>query len=567
MWDQLLNLPRWVTACFIWQEGVDTIDELERGREAYRRRAWLDAYTLLSRADQVAPLRPADLELLAMSAYLIARHNTGVCVLDRAYHVYLDAGETVCAARCAFWSGLGLLVEGEIARATGWFGRAQRLLERDERDCVERGYLLVPVVRQHGGAADYQAAYLTATCILEIGERLMEPDLIAYALHVQGCVLIKQGRVEKGLALLDEAMVAVVTGELRSPLFIGLIYCSIIDACQEICEWRRAREWTAALTQWCAAQPDMVSFTGQCLVHRAEILQMLGSWRDALCEARSAGERFLQAADKAIAGAAFYRQAEVHRLLGEFAAAEDAYRSANQWGREPQPGLSLLRLAQGRTDVAAAAIRRALDETTDQLKRVQLLPAYVDIMLAADDAMQAQDACRELGKIAESYGCDALGAMAAHARGAVELTEGDARAALISLRQACQLWQQVQAPYELARSRVLVGLACRALADDDGAELNLAAARSVFQQLGAVPDLAQLDSLIRSAPTKHSHGLTPRELQVLRLVAAGNTNRAIAAKLVLSERTVDRHVSNILTKLGLPSRAAATAFAYQHQLA
>ncbi len=546
---------------------MTVMDELERGREAYRRRAWLTAYKALSLADEAASLEPEDLELLATSACLIGRSDDGGRALDRAHHVYLDAGEAIGAARCAFWLGFGLADVGEMARTNGWFGRAQRLLERAERDCVERGYLLVPVMLQHAGAGDYEAVYVTATDVVEIGERLREPDLIAFGLHSQGRVLIKQGRVEEGLALLDEAMVAVVAGELSSPLFTGLIYCSVIETCQEVYQLRRAQEWTAALAQWCEAQPDMVTFTGQCLVHRAEILQLCGSWQDALCEARRAGERFSRDANKPAATAAFYRQGEVHRLMGEFAAAEDAYRSVSQWGWEPQSGLSLLRLAQGRTDVAAAAIRRVLSETTDRLERARLLPAYVEIMLAAGDVTQARDACRELDEIAESYGRGVLGAMAAHARGAVELTEGDPRAALVALRQACQVWQQVEAPYELARSRVLVGLACRALADDDGTELALAVARSVFEQLGAAPDLAELDSLRRSAPTENRRGLTPRELQVLRLVATGDTNKAIAAKLALSNRTVDRHVSNILTKLSVPTRAAATAYAYQHQLA
>ncbi len=542
------------------------MDELERGREAYRRRAWLDAYKSLSLADQAAPLGPEDLELLATSAYLIGRSDDGERALDRAHHVYLGAGETIGAARCAFWLGLGLAQIGEMARTIGWFGRAQRLLERVEGDCVERGYLLVPIMKQHAGTGDYTAVYVTAADMVEIGERLGEPDLIAFGLHVQGRVLIKQGRVEGGLALLDEAMVAVVAGELSSPLFTGLIYCGMIEACQEVYQLRRAQEWTAALTQWCEAQPDMVKFTGHCLVHRTEILQLRGSWRDALVEAQRAGERLSRTADKPATAAAFYRQGEVHRLLGELAAAEDAYRSACQWGREPQPGLSLLRLTQGRTGVAAAAIRRILGETTNRHERVRLLPAYVEIMLAAGDVAQARDGCRELGEIAESYGRGVLGAMAAHARGAVELAEGDPRAALFALRQACQVWEQIEAPYELARSRALVGLACRALADHDGAELALAVARSVFEQLGAAPDLAQLDSLTRSAPTESRRGLTPRELQILRLVATGDTNKAIAAKLVLSDRTVDRHVSNILTKLGVPSRAAATAYAFHHQL-
>ncbi|MGQ0715951.1 MAG: LuxR C-terminal-related transcriptional regulator [Pseudonocardiales bacterium] len=543
------------------------MEELERGREAYRKRAWLTAYKAFSLADEAAPLGAQDLELLATSAYLIGRNDDGVGALDRAHHVYLDAGEPVCAARCALWLGFGLVDSGEMSRAAGWFGRAQRLLERAECDCVERGYLLVPVVLQQMCPGGYEAGYATAAAVAEIGEHFGDVDLVAFALYGQGRALVRLGQVKEGLALLDEAMVAVVAGELSSPLFTGLIYCSVIEACQEVYELPRAREWTAALSRWCAEQPDMLNFTGQCLVHRAEIMQLHGAWRDALEEAQRAGERFARSVNQRATGAASYRQGEVHRLLGEFAAAEDAYRSASQWGCQPQPGLALLRLAQGRTDAAAAAICRVVGETTERLERARLLPAYVEIMLATGETAQALDACHELAQIAEGYGRDGvLGAMAAHARGAVELAGGDPQAALIALRRACQVWQQLEAPYEVALVRALMGLACRALGDDDGAGLELAAARDVFLQLGAAPDVVRLDSLTSGAQPGHQCGLTSRELQVLHLVASGGSNKAIAAQLVLSERTVDRHVSNILTKLGVPSRAAATAYAYQHRL-
>lgn len=542
---------------------VGGVDELDRGRVCYARAAWVDAYDSLARADQAAPLAPADLELLATSAYLLGRYDDGVLALDRAHRGQLDAGDAVSAARCAIWLGFGLLDAGEVARATGWFGRARRLLEGEERDCPERGYALVPVVlAQLDG--EYETGFATAAGVGEIGERFDDPDLIAFARYAQGRALLRQGLIEQGLALLDEAMVAVVAGELASPLFTGLVYCSVIEACQEVYAVGRAREWTDALTRWCAAQPDMVNFTGECLVHRAEIMQLHGAWREALAEARRAAERFTGVGREMAAGAAFYRQGELHRLSGDLTAAEDAYRSASRLGWEPQPGLSLLRLAQGRTDAATAAMCRVLGETSDPLGRARLLPACVEIMLVAGDAARARAACDELAEIAEGHPPGMMAAMAAHARGAVELAEGDPRGALIALRQACQEWHELRVPYEVARARLLVGLACRALGDDEAAGLEMAAARDVFDVLGAVGDLARLDGLASRAPT--THGLTPRELQVLRLVAAGRSNRAIAAELVLSERTVDRHVSNILAKLGVPSRAAATAFAYRHRL-
>jgi DNA-binding NarL/FixJ family response regulator len=256
----------------------------------------------------------------------------------------------------------------------------------------------------------------------------------------------------------------------------------------------------------------------------------------------------------------------VHRLRGEFAAAERGYQSASQGGAEAQPGLALLRLAQGRTDAAAAAVQSALSATTDRFQRTRLLPAYVEIMLAAGDLEKARDACRELQQAAGSIDAGVLGAMVAHACGAVELAQGDARSALASLRRAFEVWQRIEAPYLVARVRMLAGLACRVLGDEEGARLELDAARALFEQLGAAPDLAHIASLTPDAPPGRGHGLSARELQVLRLVAAGKTNKAIAAELCLSEKTIDRHMSNIFTKLDVSSRAAATAFAYQHEL-
>jgi DNA-binding NarL/FixJ family response regulator len=457
-----------------------------------------------------------------------------------------------------------LALRGEMGPATGWLGRAQRIVEREERECVERGYLLMPVAFQHEAAGDLEGAAATAASAAEIAERFGDADLFALAVHEQGNILVRDGRLTEGLPLLDEAMVAATSGEL-SPVVTGIVYCGVILACEEVYELRRAKEWTAALTRWCRKQPDLMAFTGRCNVHRARLMQLHGAWPEALQEARRAGERFkATTANPAAVAAAFYIEGDVHRLRGEVATAEEAYRAASRLGIEPQPGLALLRLAQGNVDAAAAAIRRVTAETADRLRRASLLPAYVEIMLAAGAVSEAREGCDELDAIAVDYGTEMLRAMAGSVRGAVELADGDAVSALVKLREAAQAWQTLEAPYETARVRVLLAQACRAVGDDDAFALELAAAREAFEQLGAAPDAARVDSLVgrRASP----HGLTQRELEVLRLVAGGKSNREIASTLVISEHTAARHVQNILAKLDVPSRTAAGAFAFEHDL-
>jgi DNA-binding CsgD family transcriptional regulator len=544
---------------------ADPVSELERGREAYATRAWLDAYTALSSADQAAPLGADDLDLLAASASMVGRMDEYLSLLERAHHAHLDAGEPLRAVRCALWLGINLAIRGELGAAGGWFGKAQRLIEREGQDCAEQGYLLIPAAMQGQMNGDFDAAYETAGEAASIGERFGDADLFTVAVHMQGLVRINQARTEEGLRLLDEAMVAVTAGEV-SPMFTGIVYCGVILGCEEAYDPRRAQEWTNALARWCEEQPQMVAFSGRCLAHRAGIMQLHGEWRDALSEARLARERCEQAMNRAATGQALYQQGELHRLQGNYDAAEAAYREASRFGREPQPGLALLRLGQGDAEAAAAAIRRVVGETTLPMPRAGVLPVYVQIMLAVGDVEEARNASRELTAIAAASDSAMLRAIAAHAQGSVDLSEGDARAALVTLRSAWRVWEELDAPYEAARVRLLVGLACRALGDDDGAALELDAARGVFEELGATPDLALVDSLGLGTAPDSAHGLSERELEVLRLVAAGKTNREIAAALVVSQHTVARHVQNIFGKLGVSSRTAATAFAFEHEL-
>jgi len=425
---------------------------------------------------------------------------------------------------------------------------------------------MIPVWLEQMAGGDWEAGHATAAKAAAIGERFGDADLVWLARDEQGRALLGQGRVAEGLRLVDEALVAAGAGEL-SPVVTGIVYCNTIAFLSDAYELRHAGAWTDALTQWCESQPEMVAHNGLCLVHRAEILQLQGAWTDALAEARRAAERFTQGVLNQLAcGAALYRQGEIHRLRGELADAEAAYREASRCGCEPQPGLALVRLAQGDVDAAAAAIRRAAGETIKPLKRAALLPAYVEIMLAADDVETARSAWRQLDELARRHGSDALVAMAAYARGAVALADEDPQNGLAAAREAAELWRELRTPYEAARARVLIGLGCRSLGDEDTAELELEAARETFAELGAARDLALVDALMAGAGPLDAHGLTTRELEVLRLVAAGKTNREIASALVISERTVARHLQNIFAKLRVSSRTAATAFAFEHEL-
>lgn len=482
-------------------------------------------------------------------------------LLEQLYRAHLAEGQEPRAARCAFWLGMRLLAISESGRAGGWLSRATGLAERS--DCVERGYLVIPSIYRHLESGDFQTAEAAATAALDLAKRFGDAELLALVQVLAGITLLRQGRVQDGLARLDEAMVALSAGELN-PVVTGLVYCNALAGCQEVYAIARSREWTAAFATWCDSQSDLVPFTGVCRIHRAELLQVGGAWPEALAEARRAEALIGRSGEIGTVADSTYQQAEVLRLRGEFEAAEAAYRRASQQGRDPQPGLALLRLAQGRAAEAARAIRSALAATSLRLQRARFLPAFVEILIAADHLDEARQGVSELADIARDFPTDVLGAMAAHAHGALALAEGRAEQALGPLRVALRTWLGVGAPYIAARVRILCAVACRALGDHDTAERERELAAETFVGLGAATDLAGLDPKRPSAGVGGT--LSARELEVIRLVATGKTNKEIARQLFLSQKTIDRHVSNIFRKIDVTTRAAATTYAWKHAL-
>jgi DNA-binding CsgD family transcriptional regulator len=500
----------------------------------------------------------SDLERSAAAAYLAGREDESLDLLTRAHTLFVDAGDRRSAARAAFWLAFQLIVGGDQARSSGWLGRARRLLDEHAEECVERGYVLLPQALTAVGSGDMARAEAIFSEAEAIGLRFHEADLVAFARHGRGRVLVATGRTADGIALLDEVMVSVTSGELM-PIVAGVIYCSVIAVCFDLFDVRRAQEWTAALNAWCEAQPGLVPYRGDCLVHRSVVLRLRGRWREAIGEATQASA--LPAVRQPAKAAAFYELADIHRLEGKIDAAAEAYRRAAELGRLPHPGLALLRLAQGQIEAARAAISRALTEHRGR-HRSSLLFAAVEIFVAAEDVTSARTAATELQKVADATGSPWLRAMASHAEGTLLLADRQPDAALVRLQEALAIWRDLEMPYDEARAHDAMGAAYLQLGDAEGARFERGAAIRLFRDIGAALDLARVERL--KADREAAGGLTPREVEVLRLVARGQTNRAIAQTLDISEKTVARHISNIFTKLDLSTRAAATAYAFRH---
>jgi DNA-binding CsgD family transcriptional regulator len=538
------------------------VEDLEEAREAYERREWLDAYQALSGLDS-ADLRADDFTALATTAYLLGRHNDCVQALQRAFQANVDAGDPPAAARSALWLALVLTMRGERAVGGGWAARATRILDDLPDDVVERGYAAAHAALSCVVSGDFPAAFEHAAVVVEYGRRYKEPDLLAHGLNMTGRLMTHAGQVQEGLRLMDESLIGVVAGDV-SPIVSGIVYCTTVEGCALVHDFGRMVEWTRALSSWCDAQPGLVAFTGQCAVHRGQMMRLRGAFDDAVEELERAAERYALSGGGPAVGLAHEERGDVLRLLGDLRGAERAYEQALRYGNRAQPGQALLCSARGDVGGAVGMIQSVLDEVGDPVERTRLLPAAVQIHLAAGDVAAASSLVSELGEIAAAFGSPGVLATHAYAAGTVALAADDPGQAAAAIRPAIDTWTELDAPYEIARCRVILGEAHRRLGDDRSATAELAAARDLFAEIGAEP--AEQDARRRLGEDESPGGLTGREIEVLRLVAAGKTNAEVAAELVIAEKTVARHLSNIFTKLGVGSRTAAAAFAYEHGL-
>lgn len=539
------------------------MDQLIEAREARARQDWqacFDALVETSAQSSDPTVEAERLDLLADAAWWLGRLDDCVDARERAYLLYDELRDDRRAGQCAVWLYEHHCFRASPSIAGGWLRRARRMLDGDE-DCAEFGALLLREAEVAHGNGALDAATALAERGVELGRRLRCADLEAEALQALGRVRIDQSRPAEGLALLDEAMLFVLDGRL-SPYSTGKVYCSLISACEQLSDHGRAAEWTAATARWAARHPFAV-FPGLCRVHHATALQWRGQWAEAEQEATRACEE-LSGINLPNAAAAWAEIGDIRRRLGDLDGAGVAFVNADRLCAQPRAGLALLRLAQGSVDVATSIINDALEGAGwNRLARAKVLPARAQIAIAAGDLGAAIAAVDELETIADDFASDGLQAAATSARGRVQVAQGDP-AACATLRNAVARWTDLGVPYEIATARTLLGQACRHGDDATGAAAAFDAARQLFDNLGVSLDARASQTLPNQSPLPA--GLTAREAEVLRLVAAGHTNKEVASVLFLSDKTIARHLSNIFTKAGVSTRAAATAFAFEHDM-
>ena len=502
----------------------------------------------------------------AVAAYLGGREEESLAAWEEGHRRCTDAGDIVGGARFGVQIAQALAFKGDIARTSGWVERVRRQLDSGDVDCVELGYVEHVAafcrIMEVGDVAGALAGFERAT---KIADRFGDRQLRALAHMGTGRCLIYSGELRDGLALLDEVMVSVEMGEL-APVAIGDAYCTVIDACYELFDLRRCATWTLSFTSWCEANPEVVLYRGQCLLHRAELLLLRGDWTSALDAAREACARLADPVNLLTIGGAHRLEGDVRRLRGDHEGAETCYELADLAGCPPQPGRALLRAAQGDVEASAGMMGRALREVEDPLSRARLLGPGVEVAIAAGDLDAARTRCEELGAIAHELSSVLLGAYAAHAEGAVAVAVGDTDRALRLLRRVLAAWRDVDVPYEAAQARLLLAEVCEATGDLDGAATERRTADRALRALETGEPLPVGPPPASTGDAAATAGLTAREVEVLLLVARGLSNRDVGSDLFIAEKTVASHLNHIFTKLGLSSRSAATAYAYEHGL-
>jgi ATP/maltotriose-dependent transcriptional regulator MalT len=536
-------------------------DAVNLAREALAHHDWRACYDAVDGVSVEQPLGEAErLDLLADAAWWLGRIEQSIQARQSAHRLYESLGESRRAAMCAVWLYQDHCLRGRPAAAAGWLQRARRALDGDT-GCAEYGALVLREAELAHGAGRLDDAAEMAEQARKLGRALGSADLEAEALQTAGRVLIDAGRPATGLAHLDEAMLLAVEGRL-GPYATGKVYCSLISACEELGDLSRAAEWTEATMTWAAQHPFAI-FPGICRVHRAVVLERQGALEHAEREATRACAELLDS-HLPNAVAAYAEVGDIRRRLGELDRAEEAFARAEELCGRACAGTALLRLAQGRLDEARRIIAGCLaDEPPLRLSRARLLPAAVQVAVAADDLDGAGVAVGELDSIAQQFDTPMLHALASLARGRLQLAQGDPTSAAATLQRAVRQWQELQVPYEVATASTLLGQAQRETGDDGAAKQSFSTARALFGQIGVRLDARAIDA---ARPTKRPGGLTEREVEVLRLIVDGRSNKEIAAELHLSAKTGSRHLTNIFNKIGVSSRAAATAFAFEHRL-
>ena len=541
---------------------MGVVDELVRARAEFERGEWAAALERWSTLDPDG-LTATDLESAGSAAQLLGRLDDAVDRYRRAFEARTASDDPAGAALCAFRLSMVLRSASDHSAASAWLSRGERLVTSLPEGGIEAGYLTFSRMFNHLGQGDFVGALACAELATEAGRRHGDPGLVAVGLCAQGRMTIYGGHIPDGISLLDESMLEAASRTLE-PVLLGNVYCTAIEGCQEVSDFRRVEEWTQQLQRWCAEQPGLVTFTGQCALHRGQVMRARGAWDAAADELTAAIERYRLAGAFPAIGQAACELGDLLRVRGDLAGAEAAYQTSAEHGFDPQPGSALLWLVRGSHAAALGAVRRLLAETRTAVARSRILAAAVEVLLAVDDTHAARECASELDEHAAAFGSDVLAANAALAWGHVELASDDPAGALPYLRKAHQALVRLDMPYEAALAQSAIGRALQTLGDTESGRHALASARQAFVAIGARPDIEALDRAM--VPASRPAGLTDREVEVLRLVAAGRSNAQIAAELVLSDRTVARHLSNIFAKLDVGSRTAAAAYAFEHDL-